>query len=77
MTEFSNSSRKRGKSARASFILRITHDLKSGVLVSSPNIYLSCYAGYLILESLGSFLWKRSLVPRVSPFRLVELGRAN
>ena len=47
MTEFSNSSRKRGKSARASFILRITHHLKSGVLVSSPNIYLPCYAGYL------------------------------
>ena len=46
-TEFSNSSRKRGKSARASFILRITHHLKSGVLVSSPNIYLPCYAGYL------------------------------
>ena len=47
MTEFSNSSRKRGKSACASFILRITHYLKSGVLVSSPNIYLPCYAGYL------------------------------
>ena len=29
------------------------------------------------LESLGRFLWKRSLVPRVSSFPLAELGRAN
>ena len=80
-TEFSNSSRKRGKSARASFILRITSlEERSARFIAqhlSALLRRLSSANPFKLESLGSFLWKRSLVPRVSSFPLAELGRAN